>query len=106
MTWDGRNLPYPRESFHVVVALFAPASPPDLVEFLADMQRVVRPGGDMHFVDAGSRLGGGVHAFKPELIETLTRAGFQETRSGSDERSPSTGHAPGRPVRAWHKSAR
>ena len=77
MTWDGRHLPCPRESFHVVVAWLAPRSTAELVELLAEMHRVTMPRGEVHLLDLSSASSSAMPVFGPDLRETVARAGFQ-----------------------------
>ena len=103
-TWDGRQLPYPNDCFHVVLAFFAPSNPPDLINLLAELQRVLRPGGEMHFVDASGASAGGQQSFASELVHTLTRAGFWESRVDDQDLSTRAGGDGSTALlRAWHK---
>lgn len=103
--WDGRQLPYPEGSFHVVLALSAPASHPELVNLLAEMQRVLQRGGEMHFVDANGALDNGDQPIGSELIDTLTWAGFQEASiEYRDSSSPAGRQGATTLVRAWRKT--
>ena len=62
MHGDADNLPFADQSFDAVINIEASHCYPRLSHFLADVARVLRPGGHFLYVDArwrsGPRLGG------------------------------------------------
>ena len=90
---DGATLDLPDDSVDTVVSAYTMCTIPDLESALAEMRRVLRPGGSLHFVEHGlspdaavadrqrrwtprwSKIAGGCHLDRdiPALVE---RAGF------------------------------
>jgi ubiquinone/menaquinone biosynthesis C-methylase UbiE len=90
---DGARISLPDDSVDAVVSAFTMCTIPDLESALAEMRRVLRPGGSLHFVEHGlspdspvadrqhrwtprwKRVAGGCHLDRdiPQLVET---AGF------------------------------
>jgi ubiquinone/menaquinone biosynthesis C-methylase UbiE len=52
---DPENLPFPDESFDAVINVEAPHAYPQLSRFLAEVARVLRPGGDFLYADFRGR---------------------------------------------------
>jgi ubiquinone/menaquinone biosynthesis C-methylase UbiE len=50
---DGASLALPDDSVDAVVSAFTMCTVPDLASALAEMRRVLRPGGSLHFVEHG-----------------------------------------------------
>ncbi len=90
---DGQRLDAPDASFDCVLSTFTMCTIPDLPAALAEMRRVLRPGGTLHFVEHGlapdpgvrrwqhriepfqERLAGGCHLDRP-IGELVAAAGF------------------------------
>ena len=90
---DGQSLPFESGSFDAALSTFTLCTIPDATQALAEVRRVLRPGGALHFVEHGRapeervrrwqarlnpvnrRIAGGCHLDRP--IDTLlTGAGF------------------------------
>ena len=69
-SWDRRRLPTPDGAFDRVVATFVPLGVVDPEALLRDVQRVLRPAGDVYLLYPAASEG--------ELRHALTRAGFAE----------------------------
>ncbi|PYP51722.1 MAG: hypothetical protein DMD45_07095 [Gemmatimonadetes bacterium] len=69
-TWDRHRLPTPDGAFDRVVATFVPLGVVDPAALLRDVQRVLRPAGDVYLLYPAASEG--------ELRRGLTRAGFTE----------------------------
>lgn len=94
---DGQKLPVEEDSIDHVLTTWTLCSIPDVQAALAEMRRVLRPGGDLHFVEHGrspdprvarwqarltplqKRFFGGCHLNRP-IDQLLTQAGFTLTR--------------------------
>lgn len=50
---DGQALPFPDDSFDAALSTFTMCTIPDLDAALAELRRVLRPGGALHFVEHG-----------------------------------------------------
>ena len=90
---DGQRLDLPDDSFDCALSTFTLCTIPDLDAALAELRRVLRPGGELHFVEHGlapdravetwqhrltpvwSRVAGGCHLDRP-IAAHLERAGF------------------------------
>lgn len=105
-------MPYPDDSFDTVVCTFTLCSVQDPAAVLQEVQRVLRPGGDLLFSEHGlspepgvavwqrrleplwKRLAGGCHLTRP-VADSITAAGFEMVEQ---ER----GYLPGAPrVLGW-----
>ena len=90
---DGASLPFPDGSFDTAVSAWTLCTIPDVAGALAELRRVLRPGGTLHFVEHGlapdpgvarwqrrleplqKRLVGGCHLTR-EIRPLLESAGF------------------------------
>lgn len=50
---DGQSLPFPDRTFDSALSTFTMCTIPDLPAALAELRRVLRPGGTLHFVEHG-----------------------------------------------------
>ncbi|HEY2577711.1 MAG TPA: class I SAM-dependent methyltransferase [Streptosporangiaceae bacterium] len=94
---DGQKLPVDPASIDHVLTTWTLCTIPDVQAALAEMHRVLRPGGDLHFAEHGRsaeprvarwqdrltplqrRLAGGCHLNRP-IGQLLTQAGFSLTK--------------------------
>jgi ubiquinone/menaquinone biosynthesis C-methylase UbiE len=95
---DGQRLPFADDSFDCAVSTWTMCTIPDVNAALAEVRRVLRPGGTLHFVEHGlapdegvarwqhrlepmqKRLFGGCHLTR-EIADLVTGAGFTITEA-------------------------
>jgi SAM-dependent methyltransferase len=90
---DGQSLPLPDDSFDAALSTWTLCTIPDVAAALAEVRRVLKPGGSLHFLEHGlapdeqvrrwqwrldplqQRIAGGCHFTRP-VVGLLTAAGF------------------------------
>lgn len=90
---DGQSLPFADNSFDTALSTWTMCTIPDLETALAELRRVLKPGGRLHFIEHGlapdepvqrwqhrlepiqKRLFGGCHLTRP-IVPLLKNAGF------------------------------
>ena len=93
---DGQSLPFADDSFDAALSTWTMCTIPDIDAALRELRRVLKPGGELHFVEHGlapdedvrrwqhrleplqKRVFGGCHLTRP-TVELLTGAGFEIT---------------------------
>ena len=93
---DGQSLPLADDSYDVALTTWTLCTIPDVAAALRELQRVLKPGGSLHFVEHGlapdedvrrwqhrlepmqKRLFGGCHLTRP-IVDLLKHAGFTIT---------------------------
>lgn len=106
---DGQSLPFDDNTFDGAVSTWTMCTIPDLPAALAELRRVLRPGGTLHFVEHGlapdpsvarwqrrleplqKRLVGGCHLTR-QVVEIVETAGFTVTELDTfyEEGAPKT----------------
>jgi SAM-dependent methyltransferase len=90
---DGQSLPFADDSYDAVLSTWTLCTIPDVAAALAEVRRVLKPGGTLHFLEHGlapdepvrrwqrrldplqQRIAGGCHFTRP-ITSLLTTAGF------------------------------
>jgi len=93
---DGQSLPFDDRSFDVALSTWTLCTIPDVATALKEVRRVLRPGGQLHFLEHGlapdervrrwqrrldplqQRIAGGCHFTRP-IVDLVTAAGFTIT---------------------------
>jgi SAM-dependent methyltransferase len=93
---DGQSLPLPDASCDAALSTYTLCTIPDVAAALGEIRRVLKPGGELHFLEHGlapdegvrrwqhriepiqKRVAGGCHLTRP-IADLLTQAGFSIT---------------------------
>jgi ubiquinone/menaquinone biosynthesis C-methylase UbiE len=91
---DGQSLPFPDDSFDSALSTWTMCTIPDIDTALAELRRVIKPGGTLHFVEHGlapdekvqkwqhrlepmeKKVFGGCHLTR-QIVPLLEKAGFR-----------------------------
>jgi ubiquinone/menaquinone biosynthesis C-methylase UbiE len=91
---DGQALPFPDDSFDTALSTWTMCTIPDVEAALRELRRVLKPGGELHFVEHGlapdenvqrwqhrlnplqQRVFGGCHLDRP-IVDLVKGAGFE-----------------------------
>jgi ubiquinone/menaquinone biosynthesis C-methylase UbiE len=104
---DGQALPFPDDSFDAALSTWTMCTIPDVEAALRELRRVLKPGGELHFVEHGlapdenvrrwqhrldplqQRVFGGCHLTRP-IVDLVRGAGFtiKELDTYYEEGSP------------------
>ena len=71
---DGQRLPFDDATFDSALSTFTLCTIPDLDAALAEVHRVLRPGGELHFVEHGLAPEPGVQAWQQRITPLWSRA--------------------------------
>jgi len=64
---DGQSLPFADGSFDAALSTFTMCTIPDLAAALAELRRVLKPGGALHFVEHGRAPDASVHRWQKRI---------------------------------------
>jgi ubiquinone/menaquinone biosynthesis C-methylase UbiE len=91
---DGQSLPFADDAFDAALSTWTMCTIPDLQVALRELRRVLKPGGELHFVEHGlapdasvqrwqhrlnplqGRIFGGCHLDRP-IVDSIREAGFE-----------------------------
>ena len=71
---DGQRLPFPDASFDSALSTFTLCTIPDLSAALGEVHRVLKPGGELHFVEHGLAPEPGVQRWQHRITPVWKRA--------------------------------